>query len=550
MKFLPLLLAVLSGILLWLGWPTYGFAGLLFIALVPLLLAEESIRNSVLKRKGWRVLAISYLTFLIWNFATTSWLYYATPFGMWFAVLVNSLLMALVILCYHLFAKKATPRASLLFLVCLWIGYEYMHLHWEFSWPWLNLGNGFSEYTSWIQWYSYTGTFGGTLWVWLVNVLFFNIALGLKKNKTTVQKWDYKNAFKNAIVPLAIVAVPIGISMLLLINAQKTEKSGEKTQVLLIQPNVDPYLEKYNSGNTQTVQLIETLARPALTPETSFLITPETVLAEPLRLTSIQNDPATNGLKNFLSEYPNTYYLGGAVILDVFTDTAKIKSQTNRTDDPRIFYDDYNSAMFLKSASDVSLYHKSKLVVGVENFPYKEFLQPLLGDAMIDLGGTVSTKTTQTERRVFKNDNDVKIAPIICYESVYGSYVSEYVQNGSQILAIITNDAWWGNTQGHKQHLSLARLRAIENRKWIARSANTGISAIISPSGHVVKTLNYDLQGVVKGTVYPNDIKTFYTRQGDYIARIALFMGLAVFLVGHFRNNGLTRKVKGKNNKA
>jgi apolipoprotein N-acyltransferase len=180
--------------------------------------------------------------------------------------------------------------------------------------------------------------------------------------------------------------------------------------------------------------------------------------------------------------------------------------------------------------------------VGVENFPYKSLLQPILGDAMIDLGGTVSTKTTQTERSVFTNVKGVSLAPIICYESVYGSYVSDYVTNGAQFLAIITNDAWWNNTQGHKQHLSLARLRAIENRKWIARSANTGISAIINPTGDIVQSLGYDKEGVLKGKVYPNDTITFYAKQGDYLARIAIFMGLAVLLVGLFRNNGLTRK--------
>lgn len=550
MKFLPLLLAVFSGVLLWLGWPTYGFGGLLFVAFIPLLIAENSLRSRDLKRKGWRVLGISYVTFFIWNFATTSWLYYATPFGMWFAVLVNSLLMALVILFYHLFARKATHRASLLLLVCLWIGFEYMHLHWEFSWPWLNLGNGFSEYTRWIQWYEYTGTFGGTLWVWLVNVLLFNLALWLQQTKTTSQKWEYKKALKKSLLPLGIVLVPIGVSVLLLNSAQGLEKSGKKTQVVLVQPNVDPYLEKYNSGNAQTVEIIKKLARPALTQGTDFLITPETVLAEPVELSTIQFNPVTNNIRTFLSEFPDTYYLGGAVLLDVFTDTTKIKAQTNRTDDPRIFYDDYNSAMFLKSVGEVSLYHKSKLVVGVENFPYKGILQPILGDAMIDLGGTVSTKTTQSRRSVFMNDDNVKIAPIICYESVYGSYVNDYVNNGAQILAIITNDAWWGDTQGHKQHLSLARLRAIESRKWIARSANTGISAIISPTGQIISSLKYDSQGVIQGDLYPNDVKTFYTLQGDYLARIAIFLGFAVFLVGLFRNNGLTRKTKGKNRNA
>lgn len=546
MKFPWILLAALTGILLWLGWPTYGFSGLLFVAFVPLLLVEHRLRNSAVTLKGWRVLGLSYLSFVIWNFATTSWLYFATSFGMWFAVLVNSLLMALVVLCYHLFARKATSSASLLFLICLWMGFEYLHLHWDFSWPWLNLGNGFSENTNWIQWYAYTGTFGGTLWIWLVNILIFEVALWFLRfrQSETNMRPDLKMIAHRSIIPVVVIIAPIIVSVIIKVSASESLPESESTKVVLVQPNIDPYLEKYNSGNDAVVALIKALATPALDNKTDFLITPETVLAEPIYLNNVQYDNSIQTLRGFLSNYDNLHYLGGAVIIDVFNDPNKIRAQTNQTDDPAVFYNDYNSAMFFNTNRKVALYHKSKLVVGVENFPYKGVLQPLLGDAMIDLGGTVSTKTTQNKRDVFTNDKGISVAPIICYESVYGSYVSDYVTNGAQFLAIITNDAWWNNSQGHKQHLSLARLRAIENRKWIARSANTGISAFINPSGQIVQSLGYGKQGILKGNVYPNNTVTFYARQGDFLARIAIFTGLAILLVGLFRNNGLTRKDK------
>ncbi|MFT7119604.1 MAG: apolipoprotein N-acyltransferase, partial [Flavobacteriales bacterium] len=182
MKFTSILLALLSAILLWLGWPTYGFAGLLLIAFVPLLLSEKRIRSSSTKRKAGKVFLHSYLTFFIWNIATTYWLYFSTPFGMWFAVIANAALMSLVFLGYHLLARKATQGAALTFLACLWISFERMHLEWDFSWPWLNLGNGFSEMTSWIQWYEYTGTFGGSLWIWLVNIFVFLSVLSFRES--------------------------------------------------------------------------------------------------------------------------------------------------------------------------------------------------------------------------------------------------------------------------------------------------------------------------------------------------------------------------------
>ena len=140
------LLALFSGLLLAFGWPTYGFPVLLFLGFVPLLLVEHHIRTSNNQWKKWSVFGYSYLSFVLWNFITTNWLQYADMFGASFAILVNSMLMALLMVIYHGIAKRTKVNLSLLFLLCLWMAFEKLHLGWGFSWPWLNLGNGFSEY--------------------------------------------------------------------------------------------------------------------------------------------------------------------------------------------------------------------------------------------------------------------------------------------------------------------------------------------------------------------------------------------------------------------
>jgi apolipoprotein N-acyltransferase len=114
----------------------------------------------------------------------------------------------------------------------------------------------------------------------------------------------------------------------------------------------------------------------------------------------------------------------------------------------------------------VQVYHKGKLVPGVEIFPYMSVLKPILGDAMLNLGGTVASLGTDKERVAFSNPyNKGKMAPIICYESIYGEFVTDYVKKGANFLGIMTNDSWWGVTEGHKQLLSYARLRAIETEE-------------------------------------------------------------------------------------
>lgn len=527
-KFKLVLLALISGIILALAWPTYGFPLLLFFAFVPLLLAEKQLRLSVVKRKGLKVFGLSYLTFVIWNLTTTSWLRFADIFGASFAVFVNSALMALIFVIYHKYAKRQSQNRALLFLVTLWISFEKLHLGWEFSWPWLNLGNGFSEYITWIQWYEYTGTFGGTLWVWILNVLIFKGVLSYRKEKS-------KAVIKSVILKCAgLIILPIIISAVIY-NTYSHE--GEIVDVIILQPNVDPYSDKYNMTNMKFADMFTELADSEITDDTDFVIAPETFFAESARLPKFENSLLKKRLKQYVGKHPNVNLLTGISFIDWFHDKSKIKKETNTYKlRPDTWYDDYNSAILINSTNSFAQYNKSKLVVGIENFPYQSVLKPIVGDALIDLGGTVAMKTTQNDRSVFTSSNQkFKAAPIICYESVYGEFVTGYVRNDANFLTIITNDAWWNESQGHKQHLSYASLRAIETRRDIARSANTGISAIINAKGELTSSLAYGKKGALSGQLTTNNSITFYVKAGDYIARISIFIMLFVFLIGFFR---------------
>ncbi|TRO63890.1 apolipoprotein N-acyltransferase [Christiangramia sabulilitoris] len=516
-----LLYAILSGILFEIAWPTYGFPLFIFFALVPLLLAEFRIRNHAGSWKKLKVFALSYLSFFIWNLITTYWIYFSTPFGGVFAILANSLLMTLVFLLYHIVAKRTNFTAASAFLASIWMVFEKIHLNWDFSWPWLNLGNVFSEYISWVQWYEYTGTFGGSLWVLLVNIAVFKAILQFReyREKTII----YRSLVKISL----FILLPIGISLILYYS---NEEPREKLEVVILQPNINPYTEKYNTTDTRIGRLLLQLSKKAVTDSTSLVIAPETVFADGTQLSNFQNSEAVFFGRQIIRMNEGLNFLGGISMYDRFQDPDKVGKQSNQIG-VRDWYDDYNSAFLIRNIADTSqLYHKSKLVVGVENFPYQSILKPILGDIMIDLGGTVAMKTTQDDREVLWLNNDLGTAPIICYESVYGEYVTGYVENGASFLSIITNDAWWGNTQGHRQHLSYARLRAVENRRYVARSANTGISAIINSRGDIVQSLGYEKQGSITGQIGIEEGRTFYVRYGDYIPRIAQFLALFIFL--------------------
>jgi apolipoprotein N-acyltransferase len=182
--------------------------------------------------------------------------------------------------------------------------------------------------------------------------------------------------------------------------------------------------------------------------------------------------------------------------------------------------------------------HKSKLVVGSEYMPLKSLLEPIFGNIMVDLGGTTVSRGTQhkSERKIFKHSKkNLKTVPIVCYESIYGEYVADYVNLGANFITIISNDAWWGNTPGHRHLLSYARLRAIENRRYIVRSANSGVSSIINEIGEYDEILPFDEKGILSGVAYAIDKKTFYSKNGDFIARISILLSVLLLLISFSR---------------
>ena len=519
-----LALSLSSGFLLAMAWPTYGLAFLSFFGLIPMLYLVEEINASSYKRKGLAVFLYSYLGFFLWNIITTWWIYNSTVFGAAFAIICNSSFYAVIFTVYRWSLTRLPRITSQLFLISFWMAFEKFHLNWDFSWPWLNLGNVFSEYVLWIQWYEYTGAFGGTLWVLLLNLI------GLKWYRLYQREKDIKTAIKGYLPNLLWIGIPIGISLLLY---QTHELSSKQVEVIVLQPNLDPYLEKYQLTNEQLLKMTEEISQDYLSSSTDYLLTPEGFLDEGtgFNLSNYKVGPFYLALKRFSAKYPRLSLVTGAQSYRLYPPSKELPSPTANAIQSGGWYDVYNSVFQFENEQADQLYHKSKLVVGVEYMPYKAVLAPLMGEFLLDFGGTIATRGVQKYRTIFENSNGIKTAPVVCYESIYGAYTTEYVRNGAQFLSIVTNDAWWGNTQGHQQLLSYARIRAIENRRAIARSANTGISAFINARGEITQQLAYGKQGALKATVALNDRLTFYTIYGDYLARWASFLFVLLFCI-------------------
>ncbi|MBL0049424.1 MAG: apolipoprotein N-acyltransferase [Bacteroidetes bacterium] len=516
-----ILLSLLSGILLTAAWPVAGFPFLIFIAFIPLLLIEQNMVQGQKENTGLKMFGLSYLTFFIWNILTTWWIYNASAGGAAMAILANALLMAIVFAAFHLVKKKT--NSGYLSLICFWIAFEYLHLNWDLSWPWLTLGNVFSTQYKWVQWYEYTGALGGSIWVLLVNVSLLKIAEQVKSK-------GIRSAKKQISQALFLLLLPMLVSGLLY-NFNAPMHKGKGTSVVIVQPNIDPYNEKFNgmSDSEQLAKLLR-LASTKIDATTDYLIAPETALASNIWENQLDSAPPILMLKSFLNKYPNLKIVIGASTAKVYEKGELPSATARKFTQEDASYDSYNTALQLDSGKLIQHYHKSKLVPGVEKIPFPALFKPFEKLA-IDLGGTSGSLGVQADRTVFYSITKAQsIAPVICYESIYGEFVGEYIKNGAQLIFIITNDGWWGDTPGYKQHLSYASLRAIETRREIARSANTGTSAIANARGDISMQTPYWKEAVFSANIFPSSYLTFYVRFGDYLGTIAAGLSLCIVL--------------------
>lgn len=536
-------LSLISALLLSISWPTYGIPFFIFFAFVPLLLMEQEISKfSKINKKGWAVFGLTYLAFFIWNVVTTGWLYHAkNPDGnnsllaVAIPVIVNSLLMSLVFQMYYWYKKVRGTYFGLVFFVAIWLSFERFHLNWEFTWPWLNLGNSFSEYPQLIQWYDTIGATGGSFWILLINVFAFY----------TLRIWQAGRIRKDLVKNISILTVIIVLPLLISIykyNSYQEKPVGEVT-TLLLQPKLDPYTEKYSKDSLQILGELLTLAEENSKTKVDFFIAPETAFPGNGSLSENGFNKSTSIAiaKEFLGKHPQSIFLTGASTHKFLFDEAETQDYSTEIQEG-VWVNSYNSALQIIPNQEVEVYHKAKLVPGVEIFPYIRYLKPILGDAMLDFGGANSSLGIDKERKVFSNRfNKAKLAPIICYESIYGEYVTDYVKNGANLLAIMTNDSWWDNTEGHKQLLSYARLRAIETRREIVRAANSGISAHINARGDILQDTFYDDRTALLVKANLLEEKSIYTKIGDLISRIAIFV-LGFLIIYHFGERIASKK--------
>ena len=506
--------------------PHTGFLAL--FAIVPLLCMDR-IADMTGRKRVW---IYHYSAFVLWNAVTTFWVCNATIGGGIFAVLANSLQMSLVFGLVRLSKKRFSGSLPYIFLMTAWIAWERFYFDAEISWPWLVLGNSFARSIWAIQWYEFTGALGGSLWIWMCNLSIFGILVSLSDG--SISHWNGKAKAAAATGLLVLFVAPPVVSGFIGREYHDAMEEGEQLDVMIIQPNIDPYNKFQAMTQAQQNGILLSMAEKNLkerkndsTAAPLLVVAPETFTGGVI-CGEYQRSQTWNGFVKFLKDYPGVNMLFGASTYD-YIHSPEAPSYTARKVGEGMWVESHNSALMTDGSARTEIYHKSKLVVAVEHTPYPRIFCPI--DNM--LGGVMGRCVGQEEislLHVKDKDSSIPIGCAVCYESVYGEYYTDYIRKGAKAMTIITNDAWWGNTPGYRQHLSYASLRAIETRRAIARCANTGISAIISPSGKIHQPTPWWEPAVIEGSIpLRNDI-TFFVSHGDITGRVCTFIFLLMLL--------------------
>jgi apolipoprotein N-acyltransferase len=447
-------------------------------------------------------------------------------------LLIHPMFYWLIIVLYVRVRKRLGLVAGLAFLPLVWISYEYSHSLSEFSFPWITLGNSQAYDLPRIQIAEFTSTYGVSFLILCFNVIGFVLI-----TKLATKTWKVRSR-SAALALLALLVLYVGpwIYGKVRMARYDTPTAANELRVGVVQPNIDPW-EKWHSGNESPWPSYEKQLADLMRETKSFagqnvdlVVWPETAIPFPILLPG--NNMYWSWLRGSLDSARCAVLTGLAYT--VFYDSARAPATASRARTGNRYYDNFNSAALLVPDQKVGpIYKKIVLVPFAERIPHAEaftfLIEPLKWNVGIGMWG--KGRDTVVFSLPSTRGPESRFASMICYESVYPDFVRQFVQRGAQFLVIITNDSWWGNTSGAYQHASYASIRAIENRRWIIRAANGGISGLIDPSGTFRHKTQLYSASTFQGSIELRTELTFYAIHGDIFAVACVLCATLLFLL-------------------
>lgn len=512
----PFFFTLISGFMLLSAW-TFNTPGWISLfSLIPFLFAEDSLSKT--KHPNLLVFLAALLLFFTVGFSSTRWISRLLSYWVYIYYLLNAAVYALVALFASYIKRKTTPLVGYSAFVAFFVAFEFLYYKVDFLFPFIVAGlSPVTDTASLVQWYEYTGVLGGSVWILTSNILFF-----LFINKFIATK-SLKQTYQLGLTAICVGFLPMLLSLAILHHYKETDNPVE---TILVQPNLDPYTEKFHTDRTLQANDMLRQAEQAVTTKTKFIVMPETALSGNIWENNISENPIIIDYHNFILRHDsNLCIIAGADMMKyLISHDGTPPTPTSVKAGNNIYVEMYNVALLI-SGSEVRNYKKMRRVLFTEYKPFAD----IINYTSAQMTGFQFSLGTQ-DRPTIQTSPVASVASVICFESLFGNHVRQLVDKGAEAVFVITNDGWWNNTIGPKQHFRFSQIRAIENRRDVARCGNTGISAFINQRGEVVSQAPWWQKTTLKGYINLNYKKTFYTKHGDYIGLIASILSIIIII--------------------
>jgi apolipoprotein N-acyltransferase len=501
------LTATASGLLLTAAFPKIDLDGLAWVALVPLLWVLNAVRPGEAFRRSLIFGIAHYLSLLYW-LVPTMVIYGHLPAYLSVAILflfatILSVVFVAPMACGLALVVRTPARMLCLFPV-FWVAADFLRSFLFTGFPWELLGYSQYRQLHLIQISDIFGVYGLS-----GLVAFTNAALLLGSLAVIGKPWCGKPvrgrfAFFGVAAAATLIVMAWVYGEMRIAQVDRLAADAPKARVAVIQGNIEQSQKWEPAFQIATIEKYLRLSLSIGPERPELVVWPES--AAPFYF--LAEVPPTRMVMQGIAS-AGTYFLIGAPAFELQGQKA----------------DYYNSAYLVGPRADVlGKYDKAHLVPYGEYTPFKEFL-PFLGKMVEHVGDFKAGEKGKTLAWMGR-----ELGIQICYEIIFPGLSRAQVQNGASLLITITNDAWYGTTAGPYQHFSLAVLRAVENRRPLARAANTGISGFVDPAGRVLGATPLMVEAAVVRELPLLEFRTFYTRFGDVFAAACLIISVAAAL--------------------
>jgi len=488
--------ALLSGLLLALAFPRPDLASCAWFGLVPLLMfsGERPLRDGFVAGATFFAIVLYWLNIVMTTYGGLNPLLSVVAYLMLVAYL--SLFIAGAV--WGGFALRERFKLPLsLTLPVLWVGFEFLRSFLFSGFPWATLGYSQQSHLALIQSADLCGVYGISYLLVLANTVLAGLLQAARgRERALLPRWSLA-----ALLLLFLGNLGYGQWRL----GQDIDRRDTALETVLVQGNIDQSIKWDPAFQEATVEHYRDLSLQGAAGLTGALI----IWPESATPFYAQDPSPLQSLVHQVPRVTDSWLLFGSPAYE------------RRNSGVR-----YLNSAFLLAPTGAVLGRSDKvhLVPFGEYVPLKSFF-PFIDKLVVGIGDFSPGSVTPLRL------NGHRLGVLVCFEGIFPELARDFVRKGSDLLVNITNDAWFGRSSAPFQHLAMTRFRAIENRIWVARAANTGVSALIAPSGRIPDQTEIFVSGFLRGRVGLGGGHAFYSRYGDILPGVCLALSLAWFLL-------------------